>query len=66
MTNLKQCNKCGKTKHLSEFYKSGSNKGGISTICKVCMAKYTKAYYKKTREEYQRMLKEWHPEMFGE
>lgn len=41
----KICSKCGLEKLLNEFYKNSTRKDGYDHYCKVCHAKYKKAYY---------------------
>ena len=41
MCNTKQCNKCGETKPLTDFYKHKGMKDGHLNTCKVCQNKIT-------------------------
>jgi hypothetical protein len=52
--NLKTCSKCGETKAVSEFNKSGSKwAGGIRSYCRECQSAYHKSdSYKKAVIKY--------------
>ena len=62
----KLCNKCGKTKSLSGFYKRSSRPCGVQSKCKVCQNKIRASYWKPhevmrrkfkiTEEQYQKMM----------
>lgn len=50
----KRCNKCGKRKPISEFYKRGRNKRGIQQYesrCRQCQAEYHAKYYASIKEK---------------
>jgi hypothetical protein len=56
MEDVKTCRKCGETKLLSEFGKSGKTNGsGYKAVCKVCLAKklsdWRKANPEKAKEQ---------------
>ena len=50
---MKKCNKCNKTKLLSEFHKSytGNYKQEVVGQCKMCRAEYSREHYKKNKKE---------------
>ena len=59
----KPCNKCGKSKLTSEFYKNSSAKDGLNAWCKLCIKRYTAVRDRATRKSKpsdQRKLKKLH------
>ena len=42
----KVCNKCGKTKSVSSFYKRSDRPSGLQSKCKTCQNKKRPEYYK--------------------
>lgn len=48
----KQCNKCLKTKQISEFYKDSSQPDKHSYMCKLCELKIKKSQNKKRKDSY--------------
>ena len=49
---MKRCSKCQKTKTLSEFNKTKTNKDGLSYLCKDCNREATKAYRQRNHKRY--------------
>ena len=47
---MKQCNKCGEVKALTEYYKQPGGRGGLSTGCKTCRKQRNLHYIEKTKE----------------
>lgn len=41
---MKTCGKCSTTKTVSEFYKDGSKKDGLATVCKLCKNQANKSW----------------------
>jgi hypothetical protein len=51
MNEMKTCHKCGETKLLNEFYKSGKTTGsGYRALCIVCDKNRSLSYYVKNKE----------------
>ena len=59
--NKKQCAKCKQLKPISKFTKNKQQKDGLNLICKDCIKKI----HEKKKDDYQKMLREFHPEMFN-
>lgn len=53
----KYCNKCRKTKPISEFSKNKKSKDGLQTQCKECVCKYFKTYYNQNRKKFLELSK---------
>lgn len=47
MTESKECNKCGITKSLGEFYNNVKKQDGKSAHCKLCAKAYSQKWHKK-------------------
>lgn len=47
---MKECNKCGETKELSEFHKDKECRLGVKNACKECKIKQKNAWYAKNAE----------------
>lgn len=47
---MKHCNKCLITKSNSDFYKDGSKKDGLATVCKVCKNAANKSWQEANKE----------------
>lgn len=56
----KRCNKCGKIKPLSKFYKMGKGKFGVQSWCKICNSKYAKGYYRNNKAKFRRASRKSH------
>lgn len=57
----KQCNKCGKRKSFSEFYKHPTTKDGLRSFCKKCISNYGQKYRQSTKgKEYQEQYRRTH------
>ena len=48
---MKKCTKCGEVLPLHMFCKNKATKDKLSTLCKECVRKKNKTYYKKNKEE---------------
>jgi len=46
----KTCNRCLKSKPLSEFCKNKTAKFGVSSLCRVCQSTYNKEYRERNRQ----------------
>jgi uncharacterized protein YxeA len=55
---MKKCNRCGKTKPLTDFHKNPTKSDGVQSMCKDCRRSYHKEHYEKNKESYKRNLKE--------
>ena len=49
---MKICSHCKKEKSLSEFYKTKTNRDGLSYLCKPCSREQTEKYRTKNRDTY--------------
>lgn len=49
----KRCTKCGVLKPLSAYGRHPNNRGGIRTVCKMCIADYMREY-RRTNEDVRR------------
>ena len=58
--NKKLCVKCKELKPVIEFTKSKQQKDGLNPTCKA----FIKEYNRKKQDNYQKMLREFHPEKF--
>lgn len=60
---LKTCTKCGHEKpHTDEYFPrkySGGKVVGLTSHCKSCKSEYMLAYYRRHREKYLKLNKEW-------
>jgi len=53
----KHCNKCGKDKQISDFYKNRGHKDGLSSLCKVCVDKNNKKWAATNQEKVRAYIK---------
>lgn len=51
---FKTCRICGDAKSFGEFSASSTNAGGIATRCKLCVAEYSRGYYKTNKDRVRR------------
>ncbi|KKM23460.1 hypothetical protein LCGC14_1614950 [marine sediment metagenome] len=56
---MKKCGKCEKYQVVSEFYKSKSNKDGLTGKCKKCSIQYQKQYCKDNKEKVKQREKQY-------
>lgn len=56
---MKECNKCGKIKELTDFGNQPRNKGGKKHQCKSCESDYAKERYLENRDQYLKQQKEY-------
>ena len=66
---MKICRKCKLEKELTEFYKSNANRGGYSTVCKLCKKELSKIYGENNKEkikEHNKKYKELNKEKIRE
>ena len=59
---MKKCNRCGKVKELTEFYKGKGYPDGHRAICKKCFIDYQKKYYIEHKEKISKRLKKYYKE----
>lgn len=60
MVNMKICNKCGKSKGETEFYKRKISKDGLQSICKICNKEKDKEYRKRNKEKIKKIKQEYY------
>lgn len=48
---MKTCSKCHLTKPINKFNKAKKSKDGYTSSCKICLAAYHIAYYKKNKKQ---------------
>jgi len=58
---MKKCNKCKELKPLSKFTRNKRMEDGLHNYCKAC----SQSYLNKRKDDYQKMLKQFHPELFN-
>ena len=56
---MKECNKCKKTKPLTEYYKGKNYNGGYRAQCKVCIKEVVDIYFQKNKDKLQEAKKLW-------
>ncbi|MDQ3978623.1 MAG: hypothetical protein M3314_03600, partial [Actinomycetota bacterium] len=56
---MKQCNKCGETKPLSEFYKMPEMRDGHRNDCKPCNLAAKAARYRANPEPFKQRTRDW-------
>jgi len=56
---MRQCKKCGEEKALEAFVVSSRAKGGRTSCCRECQAKYRADYYQANREKAKAYSLEW-------
>lgn len=59
MQVTKMCNKCGKKKSRTEFYKRKKIGNTVDAICKLCRGKYCKAWRKENPERVKAVSRAW-------
>ena len=59
-TETKTCNKCGKNKLSTEFYRDSGISDGRATICKKCKNETAVQWRKDNRERYNSQMREYH------
>lgn len=54
---MKRCSRCGGFKAEDEFYKDKRSKDGLTSECKSCNYKYSKAYKQRTKDKQREYVK---------
>lgn len=57
---MKQCNKCGEVKALTEYYKQPGSKDGLKTTCKICKKEYYQFHKERFKTQAKKQTKEYH------
>ena len=55
----KHCTDCDQVKPLDQFYANKGTRSGVSTYCKPCVNKRSKAWRDKNKERYAESYRKW-------